>query len=51
MESDKGKSSDLGLVGYWLKVRLMQTVLEVYLIRTLHFEFILYMCVRSHSVE
>ncbi len=29
VESDKGKSSDLVLVGYWLKGRLMQTVLEV----------------------
>ncbi len=29
VESDKGKLSDLGLVGYWLKGRLMQTVLEV----------------------
>ncbi len=29
VESDKGKSPDLGLVGYWLKGRLMQTVLEV----------------------
>ncbi len=29
VESDKGKLSDLGLVGCWLKGRLIQTVLEV----------------------